>query len=206
MDCEDGEFIGILGPSGCGKTTTLRMIAGLEDITAGDIFIGDRRINDLHPKDRNIGLAFENYALYPPLTVYENIAFNLRAKGLSNAEVDERVKRIAPLLKVEELLNMRPAALSGGQKQRVNIARAIVRNPDILLLDEPLSHLDGKMRQQLRMEIKRLHNEIESTTIYVTHDQLEAMSLADRIAIMDLGVYSSSVHQARYMTILPMNL
>ena len=188
LDCEDGEFIGILGPSGCGKTTTLRMIAGLEDITAGDIFIGDRRINDLHPKDRNIGLAFENYALYPPLTVYENIAFNLRAKGLSNAEVDERVKRIAPLLKVEELLNMRPAALSGGQKQRVNIARAIVRNPDILLLDEPLSHLDGKMRQQLRMEIKRLHNEIESTTIYVTHDQLEAMSLADRIAIMDLGV------------------
>ena len=168
LDCEDGEFIGILGPSGCGKTTTLRMIAGLEDITAGDIFIGDRRINDLHPKDRNIGLAFENYALYPPLTVYENIAFNLRAKGLSNAEVDERVKRIAPLLKVEELLNMRPAALSGGQKQRVNIARAIVRNPDILLLDEPLSHLDGKMRQQLRMEIKRLHNEIESTTIYVT--------------------------------------
>jgi len=188
LECEDGEFVGILGPSGCGKTTTLRMIAGLEDITAGDIYIDEKRINDLHPKDRNIGLAFENYALYPPLTVYENIAFNLRAKGMSNAEVDERVRKIAPLLKVDDLLNMRPAALSGGQKQRVNIARAIVRNPDILLLDEPLSHLDGKMRQTLRTEIKRLHNEIKSTTIYVTHDQLEAMSLADRIAVMDLGV------------------
>jgi multiple sugar transport system ATP-binding protein len=188
LECEDGEFIGILGPSGCGKTTTLRMIAGLEDITAGDIFIGDTRINDLHPKDRNIGLAFEDYALYPPLTVYDNIAFNLKAKGVPADQIKERVMEIAPLLKVEDLLDKMPISLSGGQKQRVNIARAIVRRPGLLLLDEPLSHLDGKMRQALRTEIKRLHNEIKSTTVYVTHDQLEAMSLADRIAIMNQGV------------------
>ncbi|HOQ75405.1 MAG TPA: ABC transporter ATP-binding protein [Thermoclostridium sp.] len=188
LECEDGEFIGILGPSGCGKTTTLRMIAGLEDITAGDIFIGDQRINDLHPKDRNIGLAFEDYALYPPLTVYDNIAFNLKAKGVPADQIKERVMEIAPLLKVEDLLDKMPISLSGGQKQRVNIARAIVRRPGLLLLDEPLSHLDGKMRQALRTEIKRLHNEIRCTTVYVTHDQLEAMSLADRIAIMNLGV------------------
>lgn len=188
LECDDGEFIGILGPSGCGKTTTLRMIAGLEEITNGDIFIGDVLVNDLHPKDRSIGLAFEDYALYPPLTVYENIAFNLKAKGVPSAKIKERVMAIAPLLKVEDLLHQMPINLSGGQKQRVNIARAIVRRPSLLLMDEPLSHLDGKMRQSLRMEIKRLHNEIKCTSIYVTHDQLEAMSLADRIAIMDLGV------------------
>jgi multiple sugar transport system ATP-binding protein len=173
LECQDGEFIAVLGPSGCGKTTTLRMIAGLEDITNGEIFIGDRLVNKVQPKDRRIGLAFEDYALYPPLTVYDNIAFNLRAKGL---------------LKVEDLLEMMPVKLSGGQKQRVNIARAIVRRPELLLMDEPLSHLDGKMRQAMRTEIKRLHNEILCTSVYVTHDQLEAMSLADRIAIMDLGV------------------
>jgi len=188
LDCENGEFVALLGPSGCGKTTTLRMIAGLEEITAGKIFIGDVCVNDLHPKERNIGLAFEDYALYPPLKVYENIAFNLRAKGIKKEEVDRRVMEIAPLLKVEDLLDKMPIKLSGGQKQRVNIARAIVRNPNLLLMDEPLSHLDGKMRQELRMEIKRLHNKIQCTSVYVTHDQLEAMSLADRIAIMDLGV------------------
>lgn len=188
INCKDGEFIGILGPSGCGKTTTLRMIAGLEDITKGDIYIGDKKVNELHPKDRSIGLAFEDYALYPPLTVYDNIAFNLRAKGLSTSEIKERVTEIAPLLKVSDLLDKMPIELSGGQKQRVNIARAIVRRPSLLLLDEPLSHLDGKMRQSLRIEIKRLHNQIKCTTVYVTHDQLEAMSLADRIAIMDQGV------------------
>jgi len=188
LECEDGEFIGILGPSGCGKTTTLRMIAGLEDITAGEIYIGDKKINDLHPKDRNIGLAFEDYALYPPLTVYDNIVFNLKAKGMPADQIRERVMEIAPLLKVEDLLDKMPISLSGGQKQRVNIARAIVRRPGLLLLDEPLSHLDQKMRQALRTEIKRLHNEIRCTTVYVTHDQLEAMSLADRIAIMNLGV------------------
>ncbi|MDO4548354.1 MAG: ABC transporter ATP-binding protein [Clostridia bacterium] len=188
LDCRDGEFIAMLGPSGCGKTTTLRMIAGLEKITDGEIFIGDTLVNNMHPKDRKIGLAFEDYALYPPLTVYDNIAFNLRAKGVDKAEIDRRVMEISRLLKVEELLNMMPVKLSGGQKQRVNIARAIVRRPELLLMDEPLSHLDGKMRQAMRTEIKRLHNEIKCTSVYVTHDQLEAMSLADRIAIMDLGV------------------
>ena len=187
FECKDGEFIGILGPSGCGKSTTLRMIAGLEQITAGDIYIGDVRINDLHPKDRNIGLAFEDYALYPPLTVYDNLAFNMRARNIPEQEIKESVERVAGLMKVDELLNMKPLGLSGGQKQRVNIARALVRRPGLLLLDEPLSHLDGKMRQQLRYEIKRMHHEIKCTTIIVTHDQMEAMSLADRIAIMDMG-------------------
>lgn len=187
FECKDGEFIGILGPSGCGKSTTLRMIAGLEQITGGDIYIGDVRINDLLPKDRNIGLAFEDYALYPPLTVYDNLAFNLRARKVPENEIKEAVNRVAGLMKVDELLEMKPLGLSGGQKQRVNIARALVRRPGLLLLDEPLSHLDGKMRQQLRYEIKRMHHEIQCTTIIVTHDQMEAMSLADRIAIMDFG-------------------
>ncbi len=187
FSCHDGEFIGILGPSGCGKSTTLRMIAGLEEFTAGNAYIGDIRINDLKPKDRNIGLAFEDYALYPPLTVYENLAFNMRAKGKSNEEIKKAVNYVAPLLKVDDLLDMKPPALSGGQKQRVNIARAIVRRPGLLLLDEPLSHLDGKMRQTLRHEIKRMHHEIKCTTIIVTHDQMEAMSLADRIVIMKDG-------------------
>ena len=185
--CNDGEFIGILGPSGCGKSTTLRMIAGLETITAGDMYIGDVRINDLHPKDRNIGLAFEDYALYPPLNVYDNLAFNMRAKKKSEDEIRKAIEYVAPLMKIDDLLEMKPTALSGGQKQRVNIARAIVRRPGLLLLDEPLSHLDGKMRQQLRQEIKRMHHEIKCTTIIVTHDQMEAMSLADRIIIMKDG-------------------
>ncbi|WP_319560086.1 ABC transporter ATP-binding protein [Marispirochaeta sp.] len=184
LECREGEFVGILGPSGCGKSTTLRMVAGLEDITDGDILIGDTRINDLHPKDREIGLAFEDYALYPPLTVYDNIAFNLRAKKVDEKTIKSEIGKIAPMLKVDDLLLHKPAGLSGGQKQRVNIARAIVRKPKLLLLDEPLSHLDGKMRQVLRTEIKRLHKEIACTTIIVTHDQLEAMSLSDRIAIM----------------------
>lgn len=185
--CNDGEFIGILGPSGCGKSTTLRMIAGLEEITDGDIYIGDVRINNLKPKDRNIGLAFEDYALYPPLTVYDNLAFNMRAKKFSEEEIKKAIDYVAPLMKIDDLLTMKPVNLSGGQKQRVNIARAIVRRPGLLLLDEPLSHLDGKMRQQLRQEIKRMHYEIKCTTIIVTHDQMEAMSLADRIIIMKDG-------------------
>ena len=186
-ECKDGEFIGILGPSGCGKSTTLRMVAGLETITAGEMYIGDVRINDLQPKDRNIGLAFEDYALYPPLTVYENLAFNMRAKNKKEEEIKKAIEYVAPLMKINDLLEMKPSALSGGQKQRVNIARAIVRRPGLLLLDEPLSHLDGKMRQQLRQEIKRMHHEIKCTTIIVTHDQMEAMSLADRIIIMKDG-------------------
>jgi multiple sugar transport system ATP-binding protein len=188
LKCKDGEFVALLGPSGCGKSTTLRMIAGLEDVTSGDIYIGDRRINDLHPKDRNIGLAFENYALYPPLTVYDNIGFNLKAKKIPEKQIREEVYKIAELLDITNLLDMKPAALSGGQKQRVNIARALIRKPEVLLLDEPLSHLDGKVRQKMRTEIKHLHTEINCTTIIVTHDQLEAMALADRIAIINQGV------------------
>ena len=187
LECEDGEFIGILGPSGCGKTTTLRMIAGLEDITGGEIMIGDTVVNKVLPQNRGIGLAFEDYALYPPLTVYENIAFNLRARKVKDEIIKAEISRIAPLLKVDDLLDMKPGNLSGGQKQRVNIARAIVRKPQLLLLDEPMSHLDGKMRQILRTEIKRLHNEIKCTTIIVTHDQMEAMSLVDKLAIMKDG-------------------
>ena len=185
--CKDRSFIGILGPSGCGKTTTLRMIAGLETITNGKIFIDDICINDLLPKDRHIGLAFEDYALYPPLSVYENLAFNLKAKKTPAADIKKAIERVAPLLKVDELLDMKPSALSGGQKQRVNIARAIIRQPSLLLLDEPLSHLDRKMRQTLRQEIKRMHRSIECTTIIVTHDQIEAMSLSDTIIIMKDG-------------------
>ncbi|MDR1580542.1 MAG: ABC transporter ATP-binding protein [Synergistaceae bacterium] len=188
LECRDGEFVGILGPSGCGKTTALRMVAGLEEITRGSIYISDRKVNGVLPRNRGIGLAFEDYALYPPLTVYDNIAFNLRAKKTPAGEIDAEVKRIASLLKVDNLLDKRPVQLSGGQKQRVNIARAIIRRPQVLLLDEPLSHLDGKMRQALRTEIKRLHHEIRCTTIIVTHDQLEAMSLADRIAVMKDGL------------------
>ncbi|MEN1969872.1 ABC transporter ATP-binding protein [Lentibacillus sp. N15] len=188
LEFEDGEFVALLGPSGCGKSTTLRMIAGLEDITDGDIIIGDTRINDLAPKDRDIGLAFENYAMYPPLTVYENISFNLRAKKVPKREIKSRVEEISRLLDITDLLNVSPNALSGGQKQRVNIARAIVRQPEVLLLDEPLSHLDGKVRLKMRTEIKHLHYKINCTTIIVTHDQLEAMAMADRIAIIDNGV------------------
>jgi|LSQX01.1.fsa_nt_gb multiple sugar transport system ATP-binding protein len=218
LECIQGEFVALLGPSGCGKTTTLRMIAGLEEITQGDIFIGDIRVNNIPPKDRRIGLAFEDYALYPPLTVRDNIAYNLRAKKVDKAEIDRRVNEIAKLMNVESLLNVMPIKLSGGQKQRVNIARAIVRRPELLLMDEPLSHLDGKMRQAMRIEIKRLHNEIECTSVYVTHDQLEAMSLADRIAIMDLGklqqfgtameVYDNPVNEfvAAFIGEPPMNI
>jgi multiple sugar transport system ATP-binding protein len=218
FECPDNSFIGILGPSGCGKSTTLRMIAGLEKITGGQIFIGETCINELLPKDRNIGLAFEDYALYPPLTVYDNLSFNLRAKKMPPDEIKKAIGRVAPLLKVDELFDMKPSALSGGQKQRVNIARAIVRQPGLLLLDEPLSHLDGKMRQTLRQEIKRMHREIHCTTIIVTHDQIEAMSLADVIIIMKDGelqqmgtpleVYDSPVNEfvASFIGEPPMNL
>jgi multiple sugar transport system ATP-binding protein len=194
------------------------MIAGLEEITDGSVYIGDARINDLLPKDRNIGLAFEDYALYPPLSVYENLAFNMRARNKSDAEIRKAIDYVAPLLRVEDLLQMKPPALSGGQKQRVNIARAIVRRPGLLLLDEPLSHLDGKMRQQMRHEIKRMHHEIRCTTIIVTHDQMEAMSLADRVVIMKDGelqqmgtpleVYDNPVNEfvAGFIGEPPMNL
>ncbi len=183
----DGEFIALLGPSGCGKSTTLRMVAGLETITEGQMLINGKLINDTHPKDRGIGLAFENYALYPPLTVRENLAFNLKAHGINQKEIDKRVSELANYLQIDDVLNLKPAALSSGQKQRVNIARALIRRPAVLLLDEPLSHLDAALRVRMRTEIKRLHKEQGFSTIIVTHDQLEAMALADRIAVLDEG-------------------
>ena len=183
----DGEFVALLGPSGCGKSTTLRMVAGLESITDGEIRVGSKLVNYVHPKDRGVGLAFENYALYPPLKVRDNLAFNLKAHGMNGKEIAKRVKEIARTLRIEELLDLKPAVLSSGQKQRVNMARAMVRRPAVLLLDEPLSHLDARLRVELRTEIKRLHAEQRFTTIIVTHDQLEAMALADRVAVMNEG-------------------
>jgi multiple sugar transport system ATP-binding protein len=187
LNIRDGEFIALLGPSGCGKSTTLRMTAGLESVSDGQIVIGGKVVNNMHPKDRGIGLAFENYALYPPLTIRDNLSFNLRAHGVKQAEIDKRVAEIAKYLHVEELLNLKPAALSSGQKQRVNIARALIRRPAVLLLDEPLSHLDAALRVKMRTEIKRLNIEQRFTTIIVTHDQLEAMALAERIAVLNDG-------------------
>lgn len=187
LNIRDGEFIALLGPSGCGKSTTLRMTAGLETVSDGQIVIGGKVVNNTHPKDRGIGLAFENYALYPPLKIRDNLAFNLKAHGVKQAEIDKRVAEIAKYLHVEELLDLKPAALSSGQKQRVNIARALIRRPAVLLLDEPLSHLDAALRVKMRTEIKRLHTEQRFTTIIVTHDQLEAMALAERIAVLNDG-------------------
>src|SRR5580700_9221350 len=187
LEIRDGEFIALLGPSGCGKSTTLRMVAGLETVTSGEIVIGKKVVNKTHPKDRGVGLAFENYALYPPLRVQDNLAFNLKAHGISRQEIDKRVSEIAKYLHISDLLDLKPAALSSGQKQRVNMARAMIRRPAVLLLDEPLSHLDARLRVELRTEIKRLHAEQRFTTIIVTHDQLEAMALAGRIAVMNEG-------------------
>jgi len=184
---EDKEFIVLVGPSGCGKSTLLRMIAGLEDITKGDISIGERRVNDLEPKDRNIAMVFQNYALYPHMSVYKNIAFGLRAAKMSKAEIENRVGQVAEILEIGELLQRKPAALSGGQRQRVAIGRAMVRDPSVFLFDEPLSNLDAKLRASMRAEIKKLHQRIKTTIIYVTHDQVEAMTLADRIVILKDG-------------------
>jgi multiple sugar transport system ATP-binding protein len=187
LEIRDGEFIALLGPSGCGKSTTLRMIAGLESVTNGQILIGNKVVNETHPKDRGVGLAFENYALYPPLKVRDNLAFNLKAHGVNAKEIQKRVESISKYLHIEDLLDLKPAVLSSGQKQRVNIARALIRRPTVLLLDEPLSHLDAALRVQMRTEIKRLHTEQRFTTVIVTHDQLEAMALADRIAVLNDG-------------------
>jgi len=187
LEVRDGEFVALLGPSGCGKSTTLRMIAGLETITSGDILVRGKVINKAHPKERGVGLAFENYALYPPLTVRDNLAFNLKARGMNHKEIEKRVDQLAERLKIADLLDLKPAALSSGQKQRVNMARAMIRRPEVLLLDEPLSHLDARLRVQMRTEIKRLHAEQQFTTIIVTHDQVEAMALAGRIAVMNDG-------------------
>ena len=184
----DGEFLVLLGPSGCGKTTTLRSVAGLERQTSGNIFIGDRLVNDLSPADRDIAFVFQFYALYPHLKAYDNIAFPLRAAGRPKAEVDSRVRKAAQLLKIDHLLNRTPNRLSGGEQQRVALARAMVRTPQVFLMDEPLTNLDSSLRADVRVEVKHLQQELGVTTLYVTHDQTEAMSLGHRIAVMNLGV------------------
>jgi len=187
LSCEDKEFIVLVGPSGCGKSTTLRLIAGLEDISEGEVHIGDRLVNDVPPKDRDIAMVFQNYALYPHMTVYENMAFGLRLKKLPKDEIDQRVMEAAEILNIKELLQRRPKELSGGQRQRVAVGRAIVRKPKVFLFDEPLSNLDAKLRVQMRAEIGKLHTRLQATMIYVTHDQVEAMTMGDRIVVMKDG-------------------
>src|SRR6185312_16045779 len=184
----DREFVVLVGPSGCGKTTTLRMIAGLEEITAGTIRIGNQVVNRMPPKDRDIAMVFQNYALYPHMTVYKNMAFGLKLRGMQSEEIQARVKDAARILDIEHLLDRKPRALSGGQKQRVAVGRAIVREPAAFLFDEPLSNLDAKLRVTTRAELKRLHHRLKTTTIYVTHDQEEAMTLGDRIVVMRDGL------------------
>ncbi|MBK7632311.1 MAG: sn-glycerol-3-phosphate ABC transporter ATP-binding protein UgpC [Ignavibacteriales bacterium] len=184
---EDKEFVVLVGPSGCGKTTTLRMVAGLEEITSGEIYIDGKLVNNLPPKDRDIAMVFQNYALYPHMTVYENMAFGLKLKKVDKKEIDIRVKDAAKILSLEDYLNRKPKALSGGQRQRVAVGRAIVRKPKVFLFDEPLSNLDAKLRVQMRTEISKLHKQLGATMIYVTHDQTEAMTMGDRIVIMKDG-------------------
>ena len=188
IDVQDGEFMILVGPSGCGKSTLLRMIVGLEDITSGDMLIGGKKVNDLAPRDRNLAMVFQNYALYPHLTVYENIAFPLRLAGAPDAEVDEKVRAASKTLELDEHLERKPGNLSGGQRQRVAMGRAIVRDADAFLFDEPLSNLDAKLRGQMRTEIARLQKRLGITTVYVTHDQTEAMTLGDRVAVLKRGI------------------
>jgi sn-glycerol 3-phosphate transport system ATP-binding protein len=188
VDITDGEFIVIVGPSGCGKSTLLRMITGLETITGGDISIADRRVNDVEPKDRNIAMVFQNYALYPHMTVYENMSYGLRIRRMKREEIRARVERAAQILELSQLLQRTPRQLSGGQRQRVAMGRAIVREPAAFLFDEPLSNLDAKLRVQMRLEIQKLHRTLKTTSIFVTHDQVEAMTLADRMIVMNAGV------------------
>ncbi len=187
LDISDKQFVALVGPSGCGKTTTLRMIAGLEEISEGEIIIDGEVVNEVAPKNRDIAMVFQSYALYPHMSVFENMAFGLRLRGLSRADVDARIEHAAGMLRISELLDRRPGQLSGGQRQRVAMGRAIVRNPKLFLFDEPLSNLDAKLRVQMRTEIKRIHQKIPTTTIYVTHDQGEAMTLADLIVVMNRG-------------------
>ncbi|MFB9885159.1 ABC transporter ATP-binding protein [Balneatrix alpica] len=187
LEIKDKEFLVLLGPSGCGKTTTMRMIAGLEDPSQGDIFIGDRRVNDLEPKDRDVAMVFQSYALYPQMTVLENIEFPLKIRGLDKEERRRQAEKAANLVELGNLLGRRPRELSGGQRQRVALARAIVRQPEVFLMDEPLSNLDAKLRGTMRAQLKHLHHELATTTVYVTHDQIEAMTLASRIAVINKG-------------------
>jgi multiple sugar transport system ATP-binding protein len=187
LTIRDKEFMVFVGPSGCGKTTTLRMVAGLEEITAGEIYIGDRVVNDLPPKDRDIAMVFQNYALYPHMSVYDNMAFGLKMRKFPKLEIQKRVQDAAEILGIQELLKRKPRQLSGGQRQRVAVGRAIVRHPQVFLFDEPLSNLDAKLRVQMRVELKRLHERLETTAIYVTHDQVEAMTLGSRVVVMKDG-------------------
>jgi multiple sugar transport system ATP-binding protein len=187
LHVRDKEFVVLVGPSGCGKSTTLRMVAGLEEITGGEITIGDRVVNDLPPKDRDIAMVFQNYALYPHMTVYDNMAFGLKMRKFPKAEIAQRVQSAAEILGIQDLLKRKPRQLSGGQRQRVAVGRAIVRHPQVFLFDEPLSNLDAKLRVQMRVELKRLHDRLETTAIYVTHDQVEAMTLGDRVVVMKDG-------------------
>src|SRR5690606_41950 len=205
LDIADGEFVILVGPSGCGKSTILRMIAGLEDITEGDLYIGDRRVNDLAPRDRNLAMVFQNYAPSPRLSVYENIAFPLRLHKAPDEEVEERVRRSAQMLELEELLDRKPSQLSGGQRQRVAMGRALVRDADAYLFDEPLSNLDAKLRGQMRTEISRIQSQLGITTVYVTHDQIEAMTLGDRVAVLRKGVLQQ-VAPPRELYEQPVNL
>ncbi|MBL4646710.1 MAG: sugar ABC transporter ATP-binding protein [Hyphomicrobiales bacterium] len=187
LDVADGEFIVLVGPSGCGKSTTLRIIAGLEDVSSGEIYIGDKMVNNLEPKHRDIAMVFQNYAIYPHMTVRKNIGFGLRTSKLSKPDREKRIDEVAEILAMTELLERRPSQLSGGQRQRVAIGRAMVRDPAVFLFDEPLSNLDAQLRTQMRLEIKKLHQRVKSTIIFVTHDQVEAMTMADRIVIMKDG-------------------
>ena len=188
LEIEDQEFIIFVGPSGCGKSTTLRMIAGLEEITTGDLFIDGKRMNEVEPKDRDIAMVFQNYALYPHMTVFDNMAFGLKLRKVPKEEIEQKVLEAAKILDLEQLLDRRPKALSGGQRQRVAMGRAIVRNPKVFLMDEPLSNLDAKLRAQMRVELAKLHKELKTTVIYVTHDQTEAMTLGTKIIVMKDGV------------------
>ena len=187
LDIEDGEFVALVGPSGCGKTTTLNLVAGLIPMSGGDIYIGDRLVNELDPKDRDIAMVFQNYALYPHMSVYDNMAFGLKMRKFPKADIEKRVKDAAEILGIQELLKRKPRQLSGGQRQRVAVGRAIVRHPQVFLFDEPLSNLDAKLRVQMRVELKKLHSRLETTAIYVTHDQVEAMTLGDRVVVMKDG-------------------
>jgi multiple sugar transport system ATP-binding protein len=188
LEIGDGEFMVLVGPSGCGKTTALRMLAGLEDISAGELVIDDRIVNDVAPQKRDIAMVFQNYALYPHLTVYDNMAYGLKIQKLKKDEIRERVQKIAAVIGLEELLDRKPKALSGGQRQRVAMGRAIVREPKVFLMDEPLSNLDAKLRVQMRSEVARIQHELQATTVYVTHDQVEAMTMGDRVALMRRGL------------------
>lgn len=187
LDIGDKEFMVLVGPSGCGKTTTLRMIAGLEEATSGDLFIGSKRVNDVAPKDRNIAMVFQNYALYPHMSVYDNIAFGLKLRKMPKDEIRKKVEKVARILGIEDLLDRKPKMLSGGQRQRVALGRSIVREPEVFLMDEPLSNLDAKLRVQMRAELIKLHHDVNATFIYVTHDQTEAMTMGTRICVMNKG-------------------